>query len=222
MLFFHRAMRKVGDRVGRLTLLQEKREKGRKFFYCKCDCGNEKWIRADHLGVVVSCGCYNKERNSFKVVSIAKKRYGKLVAIEPTGEKENGSIVWKCKCDCGNVVEIAQNVLEKGTTNSCGCLKSSIMKEKVKENTKAFMEENYIEGTNIKAIQSTTPLRNNSTGIRGVSYDSSRGKYVAQIEFKGKRYHLGRYNTKEEAKKVYEKAKEELHKKFLEELEASK
>ena len=92
-------MLKVGDRVGRLTLIKEKKENGRKFFYCKCDCGNEKWIRADHLGVVVSCGCYNKERNSFKPVSIAKKRYGKLVAIEPTGKKENGSIVWICSTD---------------------------------------------------------------------------------------------------------------------------
>ena len=56
----------------------------------------------------------------------------------------------------------------------------------------------------------------------GVSYDSKRAKYMAQIEFKGKHYNLGRFDTKEEAKKAYEKAKEELHEKFLEEHGASK
>ena len=40
---------------------------------------------------------------------------------------------------------------------------------------------------------------------------------MAQIEFKGKHYHLGRFDTKEEAGKAYKEAKEKLHNKFLKE-----
>lgn len=32
--------------------------------------------------------------------------------------------MWKCKCDCGNLVEVASNSLISGGTKSCGCLKS--------------------------------------------------------------------------------------------------
>lgn len=211
-------MLKVGDRVGKLTLSQEKRESSRKYFWCHCECGNEKWIRADHLKKsIVSCGCYNKEKNFFKAVDMTGKRFGKLLVIRNTGKKKGNSIIWECKCDCGNMIELTQQVLEKGSTKSCGCLKRSIMKEKIKENAKEFIEKNYVEGTNIKAIQSIKPLKNNTTGIKGVSYDSSRRKYVAQIEFKGKHYHLGRFDTKEEAGKAYKEAKEKLHNKFLKE-----
>lgn len=221
-------MLKLGDRVGRLTLLKEKREKRgnsyRKYFYCHCDCGTEKWIRVDSLssGKIQSCGCYNKENNFYKPVSIAGKRYGRLEAIEPTGKKKNGSIVWKCKCDCGNMVEIAQQVLERGDATSCGCFRRELNRVTAKERFAQYIKENFADRTNVTAIKRTTPLKNSSTGIRGVSYDSKRAKYIAQIEFKGKHYNLGRFNTREEAKAAYEEAKEELHNKFLKEHEASK
>lgn len=219
---------KIGDRVGKLTLLKEKKEKVgnqyRKYFYCHCDCGNEKWIRVDSLssGKIQSCGCYNKEKNFYKPVSISGKRYGKLIAIEPTNKRKNGSIVWKCHCACGNMVEIAQQVLERGDATSCGCFRRELNRVTAKERFAQYIQENFVGRTNITAIKRTTALKNSSTGIRGVYYDSKRAKYVAQIEFKGKHYNLGRYDTKEEAEKAYLKAKEELHNKFLKEHEASK
>ena len=38
--------------------------RNRKFLSCKCDCGNLKTIRSDHLssGRVISCGCFNKRQ----------------------------------------------------------------------------------------------------------------------------------------------------------------
>ena len=32
------------------------------------------------------------------------KRFGRLTALEPTTERENGYIVWLCRCSCGNIV----------------------------------------------------------------------------------------------------------------------
>lgn len=59
-------------------------------------------------------------------------------------------------------------------------------------------------------------LKNNTSGIRGVSWDSHKQKWVAQIGFKGKNYHLGRYAKKEDAAKARKEAEENLFGNFLE------
>ena len=50
----------IGERFGRLVVLQNVTTKGKTKLLCKCDCGIEKIVRLDHLkgGLVVSCGCY--------------------------------------------------------------------------------------------------------------------------------------------------------------------
>lgn len=51
---------------------------------------------------------------------------------------------------------------------------------------------------------------NNTSGYRGVSWNKAAGKWHAYIKIKGKRKHLGLFNTPEEANEAYEKAKSEL------------
>ena len=50
------------------------------------------------------------------------QRFGRLVALEPTNKRVDQLVVWKCRCDCGNVVEVVGSLLTKGNTRSCGCL----------------------------------------------------------------------------------------------------
>ena len=54
-----------GDRYGRLSIVREVESpvKNRRYFLCKCDCGNEATIRLDNLrsGDVISCGCARRE-----------------------------------------------------------------------------------------------------------------------------------------------------------------
>ena len=50
------------------------------------------------------------------------KRYGRLVAIEACGKASNGTVLWRCKCDCGNEAIIRGPELTRGGTKSCGCL----------------------------------------------------------------------------------------------------
>ena len=55
----------TGQRFGRLTVIERAENIGKKTMWkCRCDCGNEKIIRADDLksGRSKSCGCYNKEK----------------------------------------------------------------------------------------------------------------------------------------------------------------
>ena len=56
-------------------------------------------------------------------MNLKGKRYGRLIAIEMTDKRQNGSVVWKCQCDCGNICEVVASSLRAGRTKSCGCLK---------------------------------------------------------------------------------------------------
>lgn len=50
------------------------------------------------------------------------KRFGMLTVIEDLGSRE-GRHWWKCKCDCGNIIEISRRDLSH--KSHCGCLSLS-------------------------------------------------------------------------------------------------
>ena len=58
----------TGRRYGRLTVIsyneEVSKQKGRVYWNCKCDCGNEVIIRGDNLRSenTMSCGCYNRDK----------------------------------------------------------------------------------------------------------------------------------------------------------------
>lgn len=49
------------------------------------------------------------------------QRFNHLTVINYVGRKNNNSI-WKCQCDCGNIVEVRLSNLKSGKTKACGCL----------------------------------------------------------------------------------------------------
>lgn len=55
----------IGQKYGRLTIIDYL---GKSYFLCKCNCGNIKKIRKDHLinGDIKSCGCISKRYNNVK------------------------------------------------------------------------------------------------------------------------------------------------------------
>lgn len=212
----------IGSRIGKLEVLERKREKSRTYYYCKCDCGNNRWIRADSLTKkhpTQSCGCLGME-TEFKAKDIKDKRYGRLIALKATTERDkyNGCVIWECICKCGNLAYVAEYLLEQGAVKSCGCLAIEDNKWKIRLAIKAHLKKNIVEKTNIKIISRTELQKNNKSGVAGVYYDEKRSRWVAQIRFKNRQYNLGRYKNKEDAIKAREKAKEELHIKFLEEI----
>ena len=51
------------------------------------------------------------------------ERFGRLIAVQKTTERtKDNHLLWKCVCDCGNVVFVRSTDLKKGNTKSCGCL----------------------------------------------------------------------------------------------------
>lgn len=65
-----------------------------------------------------------------KVKDMIDKRFGKLVVLKKTDKRQNECVVWKCKCDCGNIVDVAGYKLRNGHTNSCGCYRLEQLRKK--------------------------------------------------------------------------------------------
>lgn len=66
------------------------------------------------------------ENNTKKAKDLSNQRFGKLVALEPTDQRDGGRcVIWKCKCDCGNIHYTGSRNLIQGKTQSCGCLTQS-------------------------------------------------------------------------------------------------
>lgn len=63
-------------------------------------------------------------------------------------------------------------------------------------------------------LQNRTKQSNNKSGYKGVVYDKSRARWKAEIGYNGKRKHLGRFDTAEEAYAAYCKAAELYHGEF--------
>lgn len=113
-----------GCRVGGLTVVEPtEQRKGRYTVWrCRCDCGGEILLdtRCLQRGTVKDCGCVSKVKPGQK--DISGMRFGRLTAIEPTGAVQNGSVVWRCRCDCGGEVCAPLHQLSAGYRKSCGCL----------------------------------------------------------------------------------------------------
>jgi hypothetical protein len=56
--------------------------------------------------------------------------------------------------------------------------------------------------------------KNNKTGVKGVRLDKATGLYKGTVQYKKKKYHCGYHTTIEEATKVVEAKRAELHKEY--------
>lgn len=110
----------TGQIFGDLTVIKRDGSKdNRAMWLCKCSCGNERRVSGTDLrrGRIKSCGCKNKN-----VAHLENQKFGLLTILEKTNERDyNGNIMWKCQCDCGNIINVASSKLISGNTKSCGC-----------------------------------------------------------------------------------------------------
>lgn len=209
----------IGNKINMLTIIDSERRNKKTYYLCKCECGNEKWIRADSVTREVqrSCGCLRK-KTQFKHKDLTGVKFGRLTVLEDLG-KIDKQYFCKCQCECGNIKIIKSKLLISKHTKSCGCLADESVINNQRLAFKKFKEKYLVEGTSLSLIKREKPIKSNKSGVTGVSWDKQREKWVAQIIFKGKHYNLGRYDNKEDAIKARKYAEEKLHKEFLRNLE---
>ena len=184
----------TGHRYGKLTVIKDIGVKGKGALWeCRCDCGNIVYATPTKLrnGLCCSCGC---EPNGQRIPwdDLTGQRFGKLTVIKPAGKTNSeGLFLWECRCDCGNVVEVASHYLKNGNNRSCGCLKIKAQKM-VRERL------HIIDGTCLEWITERKRRTDNRSGHPGV-FRKQNGKYTASIGFKKKVYFIGTYETYDEA-----------------------
>ena len=198
-----------GQKFGSLTAIYRKAEKRGSCYlwHCRCDCGKEIDVASNALlsGKTKSCGCAKVNGLRQRSKDITNQRFGRLMALKPLEKRTAGSVVWRCRCDCGKEIEISYNSLVSGNTKSCGCLK-------MEHEAPALR---YVDGTCVDMLERTGLRRDNTSGYTGVT-ETKRG-WHAQIVFKGKTYHLGTYSKIEDAVQARSRAEEKLFDAFLEE-----
>ena len=121
----------TGQKFGKLTVVRETDERKNSYIVweCRCDCGNTHYVRSNSLldGSTTSCGC--EGRGKGRARDLTGQKFGLLTAIEPTEQRKNRSIVWKCECECGNIILLSAKDLKQGGKKSCGCLDTSGIKD---------------------------------------------------------------------------------------------
>lgn len=209
----------TGKQFGYLKVIKRDENKSGKYVYwiCECQCENKTIVsvRGSNLksGSTVSCGCINnknihrKQRNS---IDITDKRFGKLVAKYYVKSGKYGAI-WHCECDCGGTIDTYVSYLTSCNVTSCKC---NEINNRKKQNEK--LHNMIVEDTNVGIIKKTEPNKNTTTGIRGVSWCSSKQKYIATITFQKKTYYLCSSEKIEICKQARQEAEKHLFGNFLE------
>lgn len=63
------------------------------------------------------------------LIDMVGKRFGRLVVLERS-ENNGNKVMWRCKCDCGKIVDVFGTYLRTGDTKSCGCYASDARKNR--------------------------------------------------------------------------------------------
>lgn len=195
----------TGMCFGDLTVIGRTEQESSKrgiWWSCRCSCGNTCEVLGTLLatGKKTHCGC--KTVKNQPISDITGQIFGRLTALYPTdGRTAKGSVLWHCRCSCGNEIDVSYNELMYTNVKSCGCQK--------KEHDQALHSFlNHIDGTSLEMLGSTKLPSSNTTGYRGVYF--IKGKYVAKIVFQKKPYYLGTYTNIEDAAQARKEAEEAI------------
>lgn len=181
-----------GKTFGDLTVLHvasTQKKYGGVFWTCRCSCGKEVDVPATMLvqGRRTHCGC----KPSFYSVDIRGQKFRNITALYPTEQRTpKGDVIWHCRCDCGKEFKASYNNLVYSNLQSCGC-----QKKLHDAALKTFLT--HVSGTSVDMIRSKKTPTNNTSGVRGVYF--IKGKWSAKIVFQKKQYHLGSFDSIDDA-----------------------
>lgn len=208
----------IGTTIEKFEILNQKRENNTTYLYCKCKkCGNEKWIALRHVKNTKCCDSKSSS-TCFKPLIPNKKIINNIELIETTDDRKGTSVVWKCKCFCGNIFYTTLSDIKRGKIKSCGCTKIKYTPENLEKANKTFRENFLVENTSLLAI-SNKMLSTNTSGVKGVYWNKSKQKWTASLIFQKKCYRKY-FSTKEEATKCRKEWEEKYFKPILDKYKA--
>ena len=195
----------TGKQFGELTVVQklENRDNGATRWLCRCSCGADYITYGSLLLTGKRTRCSGKSHSkNYAFTDITGQHFSCLEALHPSKHYDpSGSVIWRCRCDCGNEVDVSYNSLVYGNQKSCGC-----RRKEQDQKLQTFLT--HVAGTSIDILKSKKLPSDNTSGYKGVYL--IRGKYVAKIVFQKKQYFLGSYDNIEDAAEARKEAEEIL------------
>ena len=200
----------TGRRFGKLRILSKEKESGINGcrWRCRCECGNEVVYAGTLLmtGKRTSCGCDTVKNYAYS--DISGQKFNRLTALYPVEDRTaKGGLIWHCRCDCGNELDVSYNNLLYTNMKSCGC-----QKQEHDMQLKELLP--HVDGTSICHLRSRKTPKNNTTGVKGVYL--IKGRYVAKIVFQKKQYFLGTYDALSDAAEARKEAEDLLNNQVIE------
>lgn len=109
---------------GKLTVIKRvENSKDRKAqWLCKCSCGNERIVLGKNLRNNSITACKSCSYKNINYIDLMGQTFGRLTVIQQTDQRQGSSIIWQCKCECGNICYKSSKDLRSGHCKSCGCL----------------------------------------------------------------------------------------------------
>lgn len=111
----------IGKKFGLLTVKRIYKDKnGREKGVCTCTCGKESHVFLSNLrgGRTKSCG-HLEEKNRKRFRDITGERFEDVTALTPTSYRKDGSVVWICRCVCGQELKLSLRQLIKNYCTEC-------------------------------------------------------------------------------------------------------
>ena len=205
----------TGQRFGRLVALENTGRMDEKtacyLWRCRCDCGNTVEVPVTALthGTRKSCGCLNRQNRKLT----AGEKRGSVTAVSPLRLDGNGRTVWRWHCDCGNTFEKTSGPWWSGPNPMCPeCNRKSRHRKAVNmlEKTERYEPTGAALGM-AEDIRNGELVRNNTSGIRGVSWNRALKMWVAYIQVNHQRKVIGYFKDKEEAGRARAEAVKEIY-----------
>ena len=191
----------TGKQFGELTVLRklENTKHGSSQWLCRCACGADYVVQGNLLLTGRRTRCSGKtHQKNYAYSNITGQRFGRLVAMFPSKRYDkSGSVIWRCRCDCGNEIDVSYKNLLYTNQKSCGC-----QKREHDQKLKTYLT--HVAGTSVDMLKSKKVPTDNTTGYKGVYL--IRGKYLAKIVFQKK----GTYENIEDAAEARKEAEEVL------------
>lgn len=74
-------------------------------------------------------------------IDLKGQTFNRLTALEEVG-RQQGQLLWRCKCVCGQIVVVPSSPLRNGKTRSCGCLRTEMLQNRRKYEERACVKCN--------------------------------------------------------------------------------
>lgn len=156
-----------------------------------------------------------------ELLDLTGQRFGRLTAVERSDKYveyagHGRKYLWKCICDCGEVVYRLPEKLRSDVDSACESCKA--------KSAVSFMyaKAGFVEGTQLAKIAATKATSASKSGVRGVIWNKHTGKWRAALRFQGVTHYLGEYSEFSAAVKARKDAEDKYYAPILAEYAVNK